>query len=511
MKKNTFILSGILLLKIILQFMIINSVYELHRDEYLYLAEGNNLAFGFIEVPPIISIFAWVIKVFGNSVFLIKLVPAVLGALMIVFTWKIVAELGGDIFAQVLASFTLLFSAFLRINMLFQPNSFDCLCWTILFYILIKWIKTQYPKYLYFFFIVVAVSFLNKYSIIFLMAGFFLGLFFSPYRNLFQNKHFYFALFLAFLLVSSNIYWQIQHGVPFLHHMLALRNEQLKISERMDFILDQLLFFIVGIHVVITGFFAAFITNNKKYRIIFLTVFFTLGIFICFKAKGYYAIGLYPVVIAFGSVEVEKFSKKLNLALGGILRVLLIVIPALLFLPFFKVAFPVLTPLEIAQNNQRFAKFGLLRWEDGKNHVLPQDFADMLGWKELTEKTQKIWNSIPESERTNTLIITDNYGEAGAINYYSGGKLTAHSSEASFALWLPEDMDIKNVISIGMQSDSITLSHFNHTVKADSITNRFAREYLTGIYIHYAAKPSFQKKIWLPYVKYSRDYYRYFK
>lgn len=117
---------------------------------------------------------------------------------------------------------------------------------------------------------------------------------------------------------------------------------------------------------------------------------------------------------------------------------------------FFNVAFPVLAPQEIAKNNEKFADLGMLRWEDGENHTLPQDFADMLGWKGLAIKTEKVWNTIPENEKANTLIITDNYGEAGAINYYTNGKLTAHSSEASFALWLPEDMVVKMLFPLAM-------------------------------------------------------------
>ncbi|MBP8193666.1 MAG: glycosyltransferase family 39 protein [Chitinophagales bacterium] len=510
MKKNTFILLGIIVLKIVFQFIIISPAYDLHRDEYLYLAEANHLAFGFIEVPPIISLFAWLIKISGNSVFMVRLLPALFGALMIAVTWKTVEEIGGAVYAQVLASITLLFSAFLRINMLFQPNSFDCLCWSVLFFILIKWIKTRQTKYLYYFAMVVAVAFLNKYSIIFLMAAFFLALILSPYRNLFVNKHFYLAILLSFVLVSPNLCWQIQHGIPFLHHMMALSREQLEIIGRMSFIQDQVLFFIGSIYVVLTGFFAVCISYNKKYRIIFLTVYFTFALFLFFKAKGYYAIGLYPVIIAFGSVALERLLMRWNSIMAAFVRVVLIVIPVFLFLSFFKVAFPVLSPQEIAKNNERFEKLGLLRWEDGKNHVLPQDFADMLGWKELAIKTQKVWNIIPENERPNTLIITDNYGEAGAINYYTKGKLTAYSSEASFALWLPENMEIRNIISIGEASDSNVLNYFSHSIKADSITNIYAREYQTGIYIMYGANALFHKNFWLPYVKKCREYYKYF-
>ena len=40
------------LLKFILPYLLQDPVYELHRDEYLYLAEGRHLAWGFMEVPP---------------------------------------------------------------------------------------------------------------------------------------------------------------------------------------------------------------------------------------------------------------------------------------------------------------------------------------------------------------------------------------------------------------------------------------------------------------------------
>jgi hypothetical protein len=49
LRKILFLLA---LLKFILPFILQNSFYQLHRDEYLYLAEGKHLAWGFMEVPP---------------------------------------------------------------------------------------------------------------------------------------------------------------------------------------------------------------------------------------------------------------------------------------------------------------------------------------------------------------------------------------------------------------------------------------------------------------------------
>src|SRR5690606_21901906 len=102
----------------------------------------------------------------------------------------------------------------------------------------------------------------------------------------------------------------------------------------------------------------------------------------------------------------------------------------------------------IIQKKEIFQKIGLLRWEDGKEHQIPQDFADMLGWKELTGIVDKTFKTIEDKE--NTIIHCDNYGQAGAINYYSEQKYTqAVSMNADYINWYPlDEMEIKNVILV---------------------------------------------------------------
>ncbi len=43
-------------IKFLLPFILQDPMYELHRDEMLYLEQGNHLAWGFMEVPPLLSI-----------------------------------------------------------------------------------------------------------------------------------------------------------------------------------------------------------------------------------------------------------------------------------------------------------------------------------------------------------------------------------------------------------------------------------------------------------------------
>lgn len=141
----------------------------------------------------------------------------------------------------------------------------------------------------------------------------------------------------------------------------------------------------------------------------------------------------------------------------------------------------------------------MLRWEDGKDHLLPQDFADMLGWKELAFKTDSVYQNLPD--KTNTLILCDNYGQAGAINYYTKQNLKAVSFNADYINWFDLSIDYKNLIRVKEQGDSAdeelqkTAPFFHHSVLAASITNKYAREFGTIIFVFTGAKLDIRGRI----------------
>ncbi|MBK7710705.1 MAG: hypothetical protein IPJ37_07010 [Bacteroidales bacterium] len=74
-----------------------NTNYELHRDEMLYFNMADNLSFGYATVPPLTGFLAFIVKgLFGYSVFGIRLLPAILGALSLFIIAKIIRKLGRD-------------------------------------------------------------------------------------------------------------------------------------------------------------------------------------------------------------------------------------------------------------------------------------------------------------------------------------------------------------------------------------------------------------------------------
>lgn len=167
--------------------------------------------------------------------------------------------------------------------------------------------------------------------------------------------------------------------------------------------------------------------------------------------------------------------------------------------PMWQIAFPNRTPQQIRQKAKMYEDFGMLRWEDGKNHILPQDFADMLGWKELAQKVDSAYAMVPEPEQT--MILCDNYGQAGAINYYSSHpNIGAVSMNADYINWMKLDKPIRYFIRVKEAGDNgqemaKTAPFFESAIKIGEITNPYAREKGTTIYLFKDVKINANKRL----------------
>jgi len=496
MTKKTFILLGLIILKFLLQYFLISPEYDLQRDEYLYLDQAHHLAWGYLSVPPFTSWISSIIYLLGNSVFWVKFFPSLFGALTILVVWKAIDELKGNLFALILGATCILFSALLRLNTLYQPNSLDVLSWTTFYFIIIKYFNSGKPKWLFVAAIIFALGFLNKYNIVFSLIGLIPAILLTKQRKVFGQKKLYIAILLGLLLIAPNLLWQYNNNFPVVHHLKELADTQLVNVERLGFLKSQLLFFIGSLFVIISALYALlFYKPFRKYAPFFWTFFFTLSAFLYFKAKDYYAIGLYPIYISFGSVFLAHI---LNKGWKKYLQPVAIAIPILFFIPIFKIAFPNRSPEYIVAHTKLYKKYGLLRWEDGKDHLLPQDFADMLGWKELAKKVDSIYLKL--SNQDQTLVLCDNYGQAGAINYYTKVGIKAVSFNADYVNWFNLDQQYINLIRVKNYKEKDneleeTSPYFDSAILADSITNQYAREYRSMIFVFTKAKIDVNKRI----------------
>ena len=466
------------ILKFLIPFVLIHPAFELQRDEYLYYQQGQHLDLGYLENPPLLSYLGYMSSWFGDTEWLVRLWPAFIGALTVIVTCLITARLGGKSFAQFLAGFGVITGAFLRVHILFQPNILDIFFWACSLYFLVRFIQTNDQKDFLGMSVCLALGWWSKYSVLFLIASIFIGFLLTRHRKILLQKNTYRSIAVALLIILPNVWWQYSHKWPLIHHMRELRETQLVYVNPIDFIKDQFLLLFPVLIIWIAGLIWFF--RNNTYRIfgwIYLSVILLL---IFGSGKSYYALDIYPLLLAAGGTVWEK--------LFSVRKWMRYVIAALvigLTVPFLPVGLPIMGPekLGIFYKEKGIDKTGLLKWEDQRDHELPMDFADMLGWKEVTEKTEKFFSSLSDSAKLSSGIYCRHYGFGGSLKFYGKDKLfksKVFSDNGSFLLWIPDELYFKHLIFLGRRmpdKDDEVFQHFEKTTIIDSVTNKLSRQY----------------------------------
>lgn len=480
MRNNQKWILVLAIIKFVLPYLLQNHVYEPQRDEFLYLAEGHHLAWGFMEIPPLLSVFAWLTDLFGGSLFWIKFWPNLFGTLTFVLLAKIIDHLGGKWFAILLVFFPFVFAGWLRMFFLFQPNAPEIFFSTLMAYAVFRFIQTSKDKWLYIFGIATGLGLLSKYTIAFWAISLFFGLLLSSERKIFTNRNFYFAFIIGGLIFLPNFLWQYTHHFPVIHHMKELRETQLQYISVSGFLKGQFMMYFSVFFIWIAGFlYLAFSFKAKRFRSFVIAFICFQVLMIILNGKDYYTAGTYTVLFAFGAFYLERLTE----LKARWLQVTMVLFSSIIGLLLWPILLPVAKPSKLSSYYESIGlkKSGGLRWEDLKDHELPQDFADMLGWKEMVKKTAKAYDHLSDEEKKDALIWCDNYGQAGAVNFYRSdyGLPEGYSTNGSFLFWLP---DISNkkiflLISDDKSLDTSITKQFGSARVVDSITNKYAVEY----------------------------------
>ena len=120
--------------------LLTNGRYGYFRDELYYIACGQHLAFGYVDQPPLSILLLRLSEVLlGNSLFAIRLLPALAGAATVAITGLIARELGGRSWAIALACAGSLCALFnLAVGNFFSMNAFEPLFWMGCVYLLVR-------------------------------------------------------------------------------------------------------------------------------------------------------------------------------------------------------------------------------------------------------------------------------------------------------------------------------------------------------------------------------------
>ncbi|GAB3238539.1 glycosyltransferase family 39 protein [Hymenobacter seoulensis] len=472
------------LIKFATSYLLASHAYELHRDEYLYLNYGHHLAWGYLEVPPLTALQSWITLALGGGWFWVKFWPILWGSLTIYVVARAVQRMGGGTWAVLLAGVCYLNSAFSRVNFLFQPNSFECFAFTLVCYLLICFQERSAARYLYSVGLVLGLALLNKYTTLFFIAALGVGILATPLRRVLATRAFWGGAGLALLLWLPNLVWQLTHDIPFLHHMQLLQESQLVNVSVGDFWKDQMLMCFPTLLVWLAGIGALLLSQRlRPYQAVGIVYCTGLLILTVLHGKSYYALGYYPILFAAGAVWWEHQLQRVP-RVAAVLRPVFLVVPFLASIPVLPFLFTLYSPGRMVELGKKYRDLGLLRWEDGRDHPLPQDYADMQGWQEMADKTWQAYQSLPAATRAHTLILTANYGQAGAINYFNRSRPmpSAQSFNGSYLFWFPAAavQTWQHILIIDDEPDDLQ-AHFQEFCRFDEVRNPYAREQGTAI------------------------------
>ncbi|MBM2814974.1 MAG: hypothetical protein HW421_1736 [Ignavibacteria bacterium] len=282
------IILGIALLKLILHFYFnAYAGYGIFRDEYYYISCSNHLDWGYVDQPPLsILILKFVILIFGKSQFAIRLVPSIIGAITVIITGLIIKKLDGNRFSIVYGCVTIaLAPIYLGFTGFYSMNIIDMLLWLISAYLIVKIIKEDNTKLFVLLGFIFGLGVMNKISMVWMIIGFCVALFFKPYRMWFRSKYLYIALSICFIMAVPFIIWNFQHDFAHLEFMRNASKLKYSSTNPMSLVFDQLMLMTpVFVFNIIALILYLKTETEKKYKILPI-IFFT--IFVLTSALGH--------------------------------------------------------------------------------------------------------------------------------------------------------------------------------------------------------------------------------
>jgi hypothetical protein len=412
--------------------------YGYHRDELYFLAAGQHLAWGYPDQGLLTPLIAHMMRGIAPGSLTVLRLPSALMLAAVVFTTGLIAfELGGARRAQIIAcACAAVSSVVLVVGHLLSTTTFDLFAWTLVCWLVIRTLRTGEQHLWLGVGFVGGLALLNKPLIaVFLLTLGLALLVVGPRRSL-QSRWLWLGAVVALALWAPWLLWQAQHGWPQLHISSAIANGRSASSQpRWAFLPYELLLvspvlapvWIAGLVDLLRG------PHLRRFRSLGFTWVVLAALFLAAGGKPYYLAGMFPVLIAAGSLRTAVWTTRGRrqtrsavlaacIGLSGVVSAL--------------IALPVLP----AHDDAPFVKMNA-------------DVGETIGWPELVRGVQRAYGSVGGR----AVILTANYGEAGAIDRYGPalGLPAAYSGHNGFAEWGPPPERFSMTIAVGFSETSL--------------------------------------------------------
>jgi 4-amino-4-deoxy-L-arabinose transferase-like glycosyltransferase len=438
--------------------------YGYHRDELYYLVAGRHLAWGYDDQPPLIPALARLINAISDgSPAALRLPTALVVAANVLLVGLLARELGGERRAQLLAALCWATVPFvIGAGHLLSTSPFDVFIWTLLAYLLVCWIRTRDDRLLLALGAVLGIGMLIKNLPILYAVALLAGVLLAGPRDVLRRPPLWIGAAIALAIWAPNLWWQATNDWPQLEMTAAIRADA-ELGGRVGLVPSQLLLmgpplapiWIAGLWRLLRS------ADLRPYRALGWAYLGTLVVVVITGGQAYYPAGAYPALFAAGAIGAVGWvrragaaGRRRRLALVGAAVALTAVGTAALSLPIYPVSALARSP-QPAVNDEN---------------------GETVGWPELVATVADVHQSLPADERDRTVILTRNYGEAGAIDRLGGplGLPGPYSGHNAYWRWGPPPESADGpVILVGRWSEAELAPYCGSLARVATVDNGF--------------------------------------
>jgi Dolichyl-phosphate-mannose-protein mannosyltransferase len=449
-----------------------NHRFGYYRDEFYFIDCARHLAWGYVDQPPLAPLVAWATAPLAYSVWALRLIPAILAGVVVLFACAIARELRGNGFAQAMTAVTVtLAPGLMGLAYGLSTEFFSPAAWTALIYLTIRLVKTGTTRLYLPIALVVTIGLYAKYSIAACALALAIALLATGYARLLRSTWLALGVALVALLTLPNALWQLQHGFPILQ---VIHNDQLNRHALANGIADESAQRWVNAGYMLATqlayqnpFFAPIWIwgliwlwrphEETRYRFITVAYILLLALLVLTVGRGYYIEGFYPTLLAAGCVALERALKlRARRLRAAVLSAA--VIAGSIFVPI------VLPVLSLPAYMRYEAAIGLSRPTPpaGVRHLINPLYADQLGWNSMTATVAGAYWALPAAQRAHTAVFADRYAYAGALDFYGPryGLPVAISPNNQYYLWGTRGYTGESILAVGATDYHLLLQHF---------------------------------------------------
>jgi len=435
--------------------------YGLFFDEMYTAALSRHLALGYVDLPPLVpALMALSRAVLGESLPAMHIVPALAGALTLVFICLIVREFGGRTFAVAISALAfIVVPLWLLFNSAFTYDCIDQLILAGFLYSLIRFLRSGNPKLWILLGALAGLACLTKMTILFMGPGFLVALLISKYRRDLLTPWPWLGAALCLVIVSPYLYWEwINHWptLDYWHTYGTFRVYKASIPQYFINIMANMNPLLLPLY--LAGLYRLFRRlKDVDYSFLGLLFLVTLVLMFFLHATVRLLGASFIPLIAAGAVFLEEILSGVRWKMGlRALPVAYLLAAGAFFMP---TALPIL-PIEQVDKLPGSVKFwyqSVREFNGGLSHA-PITLIGRVGWEGMVRDVAGVYDQLPAEDRQVAGIYTDWYYTASAIDMYGPryGLPHAVSGNLNYYLWGPGySWDVMIILNSGQNYLSV--------------------------------------------------------